>query len=121
MITMSRNGKLIDSENPYNDLRCAVVHQAVKDHHAACQSILEELPVRRLSEQARIRQYEKIDHQLAVINEVRKFFESGRVYVWVTHFTADAIADQLEKERAYVKKKAEASKRLDLVSVIKSL
>ena len=118
---MSRNGKLIDSESAYNDLRCAVVHQAVKDHRAACRSILEALPVRRMSEQARLRQYEKIDHRLAVINEVRRFFESGRAYVWVTHSTADAIADQLEKEREYVKEKVKESKRLDLVSVVKSL
>ena len=121
MTTTSRSGKLIDSESAYNDLRCAVVHQAVKDHRAACRSILEALPVRRMSEQARLRQYEKIDHRLAVINEVKRFFESGRAYVWVTHSTADAIADQLEKEREYVKKKVEESKRVDLVSVIKNL
>lgn len=118
---MSRSGKLIDSENAFNDLRCAVVHQAVKDHRAACWSILNELPVRRRSEQAKLRQYKKIDKQLAVINEVRKFFESERAYVWVTHSTADAIADQLEKEREYVKKEIEKSKRVDLVSVIKNL
>jgi len=52
---------------------------------------------------------------------VRKFFESGLAYVWVTHSTADAIADQLEKEREYVKKEIEKSKRVDLVSVIKNL
>lgn len=121
MITTSRSGKLIDSENAYNDLRCAVVHQAVKDHRAACRSILNELPVRRRSEQAKLRQYEKIDKRLAVINEVRRFFESGRAYAWVTHSTADAIADQLEKEREYVKKEIEKSKRVDLVSVIKNL
>lgn len=118
---MSRSGKLIDSASAYNDLRCAVVLQAVKDHRAACRAILEELPVRRRSEEARLRQYEKIDHKLAVINEVKKFFETGLAYVWVTQATADAIAGQLEKERKYVKKKAEASKRLDLVSVIKNL
>lgn len=118
---MSRNGKLIDSENAYNDLRCAVVHQAVKDHRAACRTILKELPVRRRSEQARLKQYEKIDRQLAVIHEVKKFFESGRAYLWVTHSTADAIADQLEKEREYVKKEVEKSKRVDLVSVVKNL
>lgn len=118
---MSRSGKLIDSESAYNDLRCAVVHQAVKDHRAACRSILNELPVRRMSEQERLRQYEKIDHRLAVIHEVKRFFESGRAYVWVTHSTVDAIADQLEKEREYVKKKVKESKRVDLVSVIKDL
>lgn len=118
---MSRNGKLIDSENAYNDLRCAVIHQAVKDHRAACRTILKELPVRRRSEQAKLRQYEKIDNRLAVINEVRRFFESGLAYVWVTHSTSDAIADQLEKEREYVKKEVEKSKRMDLVSVVKNL
>lgn len=118
---MSRSGKLIDSDDVYNNLRCAVVHQAVKDHRAACQSILEELPVRRRSEQAKLRQYEKIDRKLAVINEVRRFFESGRAYVWVTQATADTIAGQLEKEREYVKKEVEKSKRVDLVSVVKNL
>lgn len=118
---MSRNGKLIDSANAYNDLRCAVVLQAVKDHRQACRAILDELPVRRRSEEARLRQYEKIDRKLAVINEVKRFFETGRAYVWVTQSTADVIAGQLEKERNYVKKKAEESERLDLVSVIKNL
>ena len=118
---MSRSGKLIDSESAYNNLRCAVVHQAVKDHRAACRTILNELPVRRRSEQAKLRQYEKIDRRLAVIHEVKRFFESGLAYVWVTHSTADAIADQLEEEREYVKKEIEKSKRVDLVSVIKNL
>lgn len=118
---MSRNGKLTDSASAYNDLRCAVVLQAVKDHRQACRAILNELPVRRRSEEASLRQYEKIDRRLAVINEVKRFFESGRAYIWVTHSTADAIADQLEKERDYVKKEIEKSKRLDLVSVIKNL
>lgn len=118
---MSRNGKLIDSDDAYNNLRCAVVLQAVKDHRQACRAILEELPVRRLSEDAKMRQYEKIDRKLAVINEVKKFFETGLAYVWVTQATADAIAGQLERERNYVKKKAEESERVDLVSVIKNL
>lgn len=118
---MSRSGKLTDSDDVYNNLRCAVVLQAVKDHRQACRVILNELQVRRRSEKARLRQYEKIDKKLAVINEVKRFFETGLAYVWVTQSTADTIAGQLEKEREYVKKKAEASKRLDLVSIIKNL